>query len=78
MLKVADYKRLYRSDSFDSHLSSIGRFLEFCKKYELIDIDTNEYLEETDHILARLMLTKTSIGDFNLNSGGLASKAIIF
>lgn len=70
---LRSFKRIYKSDSMDGHLSNIGRFLEFSKKNGLLDIDTNTYLKQLDDTLTTLMNSKISVGDFDLNSGAFAS-----
>jgi lantibiotic modifying enzyme len=69
---LGSFKRVYRSDSIDSHISNVGRFLEFSKKNHLLDIDTNSYLKSLDEMAFRLMQSKISISDFDYNSGAFA------
>lgn len=72
-LDLPNFKRLYASDSLDSHLAHIGRFLEFSKRQNFLDMDTQEYLQDLDKTLSGLMQSKISIGDFDINSGAMAA-----
>ncbi|GAA3956272.1 hypothetical protein GO495_27510 [Chitinophaga oryziterrae] len=72
-LDLPNFKRLYASDSLDSHLAHIGRFLEFSKLQNFLDMDTQEYLQDLDKTLSGLMQSKISIGDFDINSGAMAA-----
>ncbi|PSL50296.1 lanthionine synthetase-like protein [Chitinophaga niastensis] len=73
VLDLPNFKRIYMSDSLDSHLAHIGRFLEFSKKNKFLDLDIYDYLLGLDDTLSGLMKSKISIGDFDLNSGALAA-----
>lgn len=73
LIQGGGYGKLHRADSIDNHLSNAGRFLEFCKQCEYVDLDTNEMLGDVDQTLAKLMLNKAAIGDFDLTSGALAA-----
>lgn len=70
---LAKFKRVYATDSIDNHLANIGRFLQFCKKHNFIELDLNEYLADLDRTMSALMASKISIADFDFNSGALAS-----
>lgn len=72
-LDLPNFKRLYASDSLDSHLAHIGRFLEFSKRHNFLELDTSEYLKDLDKTLSGLMESKISIGDFDINSGAMAA-----
>jgi lantibiotic modifying enzyme len=73
VLDLPNFKRIYMSDSLDSHLAHIGRYLAFSKKHEFLDLDIYDYLLGLDDTLSGLMKSKISIGDFDLNSGALAA-----
>jgi len=70
---IRKFEKLYTSDSLDCHLAGIGRFVEFCSHNKLLKIDTNAYLNQLDSTLADLMRSKIRIGDFDYNSGAVAS-----
>lgn len=70
---LKNYERVYATDSLDAQYAHIGRFLLFVDKYNLLSIDSNDYLVGLDEILFDLMKSKISIKDFDLVSGALAS-----
>ncbi|MEO3406016.1 lanthionine synthetase LanC family protein [Mucilaginibacter sp. CAU 1740] len=70
---IKQFVKVYSSDSLDNHLAGIGRFVEFCNKHKLLEINVNSYLEQLDNALAGLMRSKITIGDFDYNSGAVAS-----
>ena len=67
------YKTIYKTDSIDCHFSNLGRFLEFAKKNEFLDMDTNIYLKEVDDVMYDLMKNKIKAGDIDLSSGAMAA-----
>src|ERR1044071_6692551 len=60
-LDLKNFKRVYGTDSLDLHLSHIGRFAIFCLKHQLLDMNSNEYLNQLDNILFDLMKSKITI-----------------
>ncbi|WP_143305165.1 lanthionine synthetase LanC family protein [Chitinophaga vietnamensis] len=72
-LDLKHFSKVYQTDSLDGHLAHIGRFLIFCKKHALMDVESDAYLQSLDGILSTLMKSKVSIRDFDINSGAIAS-----
>ncbi|NSL85856.1 hypothetical protein ECE50_003370 [Chitinophaga sp. Mgbs1] len=72
-LDLANFKRIYKTDSLDAHLAHIGRFLEFTKAHKILEVDTGDYLSDIDSTLLELMQSKIAIGNFDINSGALAA-----
>ena len=67
------FRKAYKTDSLDCQLSNLGRFLEFARRNEFLDMDTNAYLAGTDEVLYGLMLGKLRAGDVDMSSGALAA-----
>ncbi|WP_142688157.1 lanthionine synthetase LanC family protein [Chitinophaga polysaccharea] len=72
-LDLKNFKKIYQTDSIDGHLAHIGRFIEFCKRHELLEIESDAYLLRLDDILFGLLKSKITMRDFDLNSGALAA-----
>ena len=72
-LDLKNFKRAYSTDSLDLHLSHIGRFIVFCAKHKLLEIDSADYLNHLDGVLFDLMKSKVTIKDFDSGSGAMAS-----
>ncbi|CAA9285619.1 MAG: hypothetical protein AVDCRST_MAG56-4228 [uncultured Cytophagales bacterium] len=67
-----NYRKVYKTDSLDCHLSNLGRFLEFAVRNGFLDMDTNQYLKNVDEVLYGLMEGKIAAGDVDLGSGAMA------
>lgn len=72
-LDLKNFKRAYGTDSLDLHLSHVGRFLIFCSRHKLLDIDSGDYLTRLDDILFDLMKSKITIKDFDSGSGAMTA-----
>ncbi|MFK8010004.1 MAG: lanthionine synthetase LanC family protein [Saprospiraceae bacterium] len=72
-LDINNFHRTYDTDSIDTHLSQIGRFVCFTRKHNLLNIDAEDYLLKLDDILFDLVKSKISIKDFDYGSGAMAS-----
>ncbi|HBN6703096.1 hypothetical protein HZP84_10425 [Elizabethkingia anophelis] len=72
-LNLKDFKRIHGTDSLDSHLAHIGRYLIFCTENNLLNISSEDYLIKLDSILFDLMKSKIGIKDFDLGTGALAA-----
>lgn len=72
-IDLKKFKKIYQTDSLDNQLSHIGRFIIFCKKNNLLDIASDQYLQQLDDILFGLMKSKITIKDFDSGSGALAA-----
>ena len=73
LVDVNRFKRVYSTDSLDNHIAQVGRFLEFVKMNEIMNVDADETLQSFDLILLDLMRSKINIGDFDIQSGALAA-----
>ncbi|MBT2562525.1 lanthionine synthetase LanC family protein [Pedobacter sp. ISL-64] len=72
-LDLENFKPLYRTDSLDSHLAHLGRFITFCNDNGFLELDDADYLSKIDDVLFSLMESKISSGNFDLNNGALAA-----
>jgi hypothetical protein len=72
-LDLKNFTRAYGTDSLDLHLAHIGRFLMFCERHKLMEVDAADYLNRLDDILFDLMKSKITVKDFDSGSGAMAS-----
>lgn len=72
-LNIETFRRSYRTDSIDNHLSHFGRFIEFYRQNKLIEFEADEFLKDLDSSLFKLMKSKADIGNFDYQGGALAS-----
>jgi lantibiotic modifying enzyme len=72
-LDFSDFRKIYKTDSIDCHLATIGRFIGFTGAHGWLPFDADDYLLSLDESLAVLMERKIYLGNFDLNSGALAA-----
>src|SRR5688572_1369218 len=67
------FTRCYKTDSIDNHIAQVGRFLEFVKTHEIMNVDADDIIGSFDLVLLDLMNSKIKVGDFDIQSGALAA-----